>query len=118
MSIVGFNAPGFAEVREQFERNFSERGELGASVHVTVGGEPVVDLHGGVASVETGRPWDADTLVHVWSCTKGASALCAHLLAARGELSLTAPVVDYWPEFAKNGKDRVLVRHLLNHQAG
>jgi CubicO group peptidase (beta-lactamase class C family) len=118
MSIVGFNAPGFAEVREQFERNFSERGELGASVHVTVGGEPVVDLHGGVASVETGRPWDADTLVHVWSCTKGATALCAHLLAARGKLSLTAPVVDYWPEFAKNGKDRVLVRHLLNHQAG
>jgi CubicO group peptidase (beta-lactamase class C family) len=118
MSIVGFNAPGFAEVREQFERNFSERGEIGASVHVTVGGEPVVDLHGGVASLETGQPWDADTLVHVWSCTKGATALCAHLLAARGELSLTAPVVDYWPEFAKNGKDRVLVRHLLNHQAG
>ncbi len=115
MSIVGFNAPGFAEVREQFERNFSERGEVGASVQVTVDGEPVVDLHGGVAG---DRHWDADTLVHVWSCTKGAVALCAHLLAARGELSLTAPVVDYWPEFGKNGKDRVLVRHLLNHQAG
>lgn len=118
MSIVGFNAPGYTEVREQFERNFSERGEIGASVHVSVGGEPVVDLYGGTADPDSGRPWEADTLVHVWSCTKGATSLCAHLLAARGELSLSAPVVDYWPEFGKNGKDRVLVRHLLTHQAG
>lgn len=95
---------------DEFERNFAERGEVGAAVAVTLDGETVVDL--------TGGPWDEDTLVHVWSCTKGATALCAHILAARGELNLNAPVVDYWPEFAKHGKDRVLVRHLLSHQAG
>ena len=110
MPTQGFCAPRFAEVAEEFERNFVERGEVGAAVAVTVDGETVVDL--------TGGPWDEDTLVHVWSCTKGATSLCAHILAARGELNLNAPVVDYWPEFAKHGKDRVLVRHLLSHQAG
>jgi len=118
MSTHGFCTARFAEVGEEFERNLAERGEVGAAVTVTVGGETVVDLAGGVADPATGRPWDPDTLVHVWSCTKGATALCAHLLAARGELNLNAPVVDYWPEFAKHGKDRILVRHLLDHQAG
>jgi CubicO group peptidase (beta-lactamase class C family) len=118
MSDIGFCAPDFFEVRDQFERNFAERDELGASVHITLGGETVVDLAGGVADLAGSRKWTPETLVHVWSCTKGATALCAHVLAYRGELSLNAPVADYWPEFGKNGKDRVLVRHLLNHQAG
>jgi CubicO group peptidase (beta-lactamase class C family) len=118
MTSYGFCAPRFAEVAEQFERNLTERGEIGAAVSVTLEGETVVDLTGGVADPGTGQEWDADTLVHVWSCTKGATALCAHLLAARGELSLNRPVVDYWPEFATNGKEGVLVRHLLSHQAG
>jgi CubicO group peptidase (beta-lactamase class C family) len=116
MSIEGTWEPRFARVREEFERNFAERGEVGAAVHVTVGGEPVVDMYGGMATGD--RAWTEDTLVHVWSCTKGATSLCAHLLAARGELSLSAPVTDYWPEFGKQGKDRVLVRQLLSHQAG
>lgn len=116
MSVEGTCAPEFAEVRAEFERNFAERDEVGASVHVTVDGETVVDLWGGVAS--PGTPWSRDTLVHVWSCTKGATALCAHMLAARGELDLDAPVTRYWPEFGKNGKDGVQVRHLLNHQVG
>jgi CubicO group peptidase (beta-lactamase class C family) len=71
-----------------------------------------------VAAPDTGAPWGPDTLVHVWSATKGATALCAHLLADRGALDVNAPVANYWPEFAKNGKDGVLVRHLLGHQAG
>jgi CubicO group peptidase (beta-lactamase class C family) len=114
----------FAQVREEFEQNFAERGEVGASVCVTVDGETVVDLWGGYA-VPAGPPdgppgtaWQRDTIGHVWSATKGATALCAHLLADRGHLDLNAPVVQYWPEFAKNGKDGVLVRHLLAHQAG
>jgi CubicO group peptidase (beta-lactamase class C family) len=118
MAIQGFCEPRFTAVGEEFERNFALRGEVGAAVTVIVDGEPVVDLHGGVADPESGRPWTDDTLVHVWSCTKGATALCAHILAARGELDVDAPVVDYWPEFAKNGKERVLVRHLLAHQTG
>ena len=118
MTIEGTCTPEFAGVREEFARNFAERGEIGASVCVTVDGQPVVDLWGGVADVSTARPWAADTIGHVWSATKGATALCAHLLISRGELDLNAPVVTYWPEFAKNGKEGILVRHLLNHQAG
>jgi len=108
----------FAEVREEFERNFAERGELGASVCITVDGETAVDLWGGVADPATQRPWSSDTLVLVWSCTKGATAMCAHMLADRGQLDLDAPVATYWPEFAAAGKEHVPVRMLLSHQAG
>ncbi|MFD1150090.1 serine hydrolase domain-containing protein [Saccharothrix hoggarensis] len=115
MTVEGTCADEFAEVRAEFERNFAERGEVGGGVHVTVDGETVVDLWGGDAG---GRPWTEDTITHVWSCTKGATALCAHVLASRGELDLDAPVVRYWPEYGQNGKDGTLVRHLLAHQAG
>ncbi|OLB77046.1 MAG: hypothetical protein AUI14_16980 [Actinobacteria bacterium 13_2_20CM_2_71_6] len=118
MSIEGTCAPRFAAVREEFARNFAERGEVGASVCVTLDGETVVDLWGGLAEPDAGRPWTRDTIGHVWSATKGATALCAHMLISRGELDLNAPVVTYWPEFGKNGKEGILVRHLLSHQAG
>jgi CubicO group peptidase (beta-lactamase class C family) len=108
----------FAQVRDAFERNFAERREVGASACVTLEGQTVVDLWGGVADPDTGRAWDRDTIGVVWSCTKGAVALCAHLLADRGQLDFDAPVADYWPEFAKGGKDGVTVRMALNHQAG
>jgi CubicO group peptidase (beta-lactamase class C family) len=106
----------FSQVREEFEANLARRGELGASVCVIVGGEVAVDLWGGQAA--PGRPWASDTIGHVWSCTKGATALCAHVLASRGELDLDAPVTRYWPEYGVRGKGGTLVRHLLSHQAG
>jgi CubicO group peptidase (beta-lactamase class C family) len=118
MTAQGTAAPRFASVREEFERNFAERGEVGASVCVTVDGETVVDLWGGIADPDTQVPWNEDTLVLVWSCTKGATALCAHILAARGVIDLHAPVARCWPEFAKGGKDGITVRMVLNHQAG
>jgi CubicO group peptidase (beta-lactamase class C family) len=122
MVTEGTCEPRFAAVREEFECNFAERGEIGASVCVTVDGETVVDLWGGDAvpgtEADAGRPWAEDTVGHVWSATKGATALCAHILASRGQLDLNAPVVNYWPEFGKHGKDAILVRHLLSHQAG
>lgn len=118
MAIAGDCDQRFALVREEFERNFAERGEVGGSVCITVDGETVVDLWGGVADPATGRPWERDTIGVVWSCTKGATSLCAHVLASRGQLSLDAPVSAYWPEFARNGKQAVTVRMLLAHQAG
>ena len=118
VAVQGSCVSRFAEVGEEFERNFAVRGEVGASVCLTVDGETVVDLWGGTIDVATGRPWEADTLTMVWSCTKGATSLCAHLLADRGELDLDAPVTRYWPEFAKNGKADVPVRMLLDHQVG
>ena len=108
----------FELVREEFERNFRERDEVGASVAVTVDGKTVVDLWGGAADAATGRPWEKDTRVVVWSSTKGATALCAHILVDRGVLDLEAPVAKYWPDFAQNGKGSIPVRMLLNHQSG
>jgi CubicO group peptidase (beta-lactamase class C family) len=108
----------FGRVRSEFERNFAERGDVGASVCVIVDGATVVDLWGGVANPATGTAWQRDTIGVIWSCTKGATSLCAHMLVARGALSLDDRVCDRWPEFAKNGKDAITVRMLLSHQAG
>jgi CubicO group peptidase (beta-lactamase class C family) len=110
MGIAGTCETKFTAVKDAFERNFAQRGEVGASVCVTVDGETVVDLWGGT--------FDRDTVGVVWSCTKGAVALCAHVLAGRGQLDFHAAVTDYWPEFGKNGKEGMPVRYLLAHQAG
>ncbi|MFE3742562.1 serine hydrolase domain-containing protein [Streptomyces sp. NPDC059134] len=108
----------FAAVRTAFERSFHEGRELGAAVALRVEGRTVVDLWGGWADSAHTRAWERDTLVNVWSTTKGATALCAHLLLDRGLLALDAPVATYWPEFAAAGKESVTVRHLLTHRAG
>lgn len=118
MAIQGICDNRFRAVEEEFARNLAERGEVGASVCVTIEGRTVVDLWGGIADRHTHRPWERDTLVLVWSCTKGATALCAHLLISRGLLDLDRPVASYWPEFGQAGKDGITVRMLLNHQAG
>jgi CubicO group peptidase (beta-lactamase class C family) len=116
--VQGYCDEGFAEVGDEFRRNFAERGELGASLTVKSGGKTVVDLWGGFSDEARTRPWEQDTVCVIFSCTKGAVSICAHLLAIAGELDFDAPVAKYWPEFAQAGKDAVLVRHLLNHQAG
>jgi CubicO group peptidase (beta-lactamase class C family) len=116
--IAGFCDPRFERVAEEFERNFQQRDELGASVCVTLEGEPVVDLWGGIAHPDSQAPWVEDTISIVWSATKGATALCAHILASRGLLDLDAPVIRYWPEFGQAGKETIPVKMLLNHQSG
>lgn len=118
MNIDGACDERFRAVRDEFERNFAERGEVGASVCVIIEGRTVVDLWGGVADRHRERPWEKDTIGCVWSCTKGATTLCAHMLVSRGLLELDRTVESYWPEFAQAGKDRISVRMLLNHQAG
>ncbi|MFG2127965.1 serine hydrolase domain-containing protein [Streptomyces sp. NPDC048751] len=97
---------------------FLDEGDVGGSVAVFVGGEPVVDVWGGFADAGRTVPWQRDTIVNVWSVTKTMTALCALVLADRGELDPAAPVARYWPEFAAAGKEGVLVRHLLSHTAG
>ncbi|MGX1671001.1 serine hydrolase domain-containing protein [Streptomyces sp. NPDC055400] len=116
--IQGHCDARFDAVRAAFEENFDERGELGAAVTVLVDGAPVVDLWGGWADAARTRAWERDTVVNVWSTTKGPTALCAHILIDRGLLDPDAPVATYWPEFAAAGKGGVLVRHLLSHRAG
>lgn len=116
-SISGFCDPQYAEVLEAFAENFNARGEIGASVAISVGGKRVVDLWGGRKSPD-GPAWEEDTLSVVFSCTKGASALCAHMAADRGLLDLDAPVTRYWPEYGQAGKEDTLVAMMLDHSAG
>ena len=113
-SVGGFVAPGFERVREEFERNFTERGELGAAFAAVRDGELVVDLWGGIADKATDQHWHEDTLQVVFSGTKGFVAVCLLLLVERGLLELEAPLSRYWPGFAK---DEIRVRDVVAHTA-
>ena len=112
----------FGAVRDSFEANWSDHGEVGGSLCVIVEGEVVVDLWGGHADAERTRPWERDTIANVYSSTKGVAAAAAAMLVDRGQLDVERPVVDYWPEFdqtgGQGGKSEIKVRHLLTHEAG
>lgn len=116
--VSGFVAPGFEEVRAAFQRNFEERGEIGAAVAAYWRGEKVVDLWGGRRTPEGDEPWNEDTLVVFMSSTKGLAAMTLALANSRGWLDYDTPVARYWPEFAQNGKAGVTVRQLLGHEVG
>jgi CubicO group peptidase (beta-lactamase class C family) len=117
-TIHGSVAPGFEPVKTEFEKNFTERGELGAACAIYHHGQKVVDLWGGVRDEATQSPWQEDTLVLVFSTTKGISALTVALAHSRGLLDYNEKVSSYWPEFAQNGKENITIRQLLGHQAG
>jgi len=114
----GWTAPGFEGVRDAFDANFARGLEIGASFSCYHRGHKVADLWGGVADADTGTPWEEDTLMLVFSTTKGATAICASRLMQEGLLDPSAPVAAYWPEFARNGKDDITVAHIMSHQAG
>jgi len=116
--VHGQVAPGFEEVAAEFERNFTARGEYGAACCVYFRGEKVVDLWGGYQDMRTRAPWEENTLVPVFSVTKGMAAMCLALCHSRGWLDYDLPVSFYWPEFGSNGKADITVRELLGHQAG
>jgi CubicO group peptidase (beta-lactamase class C family) len=118
IGIHGSCADIFQNVREEFIANFESRDEVGAALAIYLDGKLMVDLWGGIADNDTGRPWEEDTVVVVFSCTKGMAATCMHMLAERGLLDFDAPVATYWPEFAANGKDEITVAIALSHQAG
>jgi len=108
----------FDRVRDAFAENFDRRGDVGAAVAVTIDGKPAVDLWGGYADKARTRPWTRETLVNVYSATKGVTATCLNRLVDQGRVDLDAPVARYWPEFAQAGKERIPVRWLLSHRAG
>lgn len=117
-TVHGSCEPGFEAVADAFRANFTDHGDIGAAVCVYHRGRPVVDLWGGDADRDAGRPWERDTIQLVFSTTKGMAATCVHLLVERGELDLEAPVAHYWPEFAAAGKSDIPLRWVLSHQAG
>ena len=117
-SISGFADDGYGRVVDAFVANYMTRGDLGSGCSIQVGGRLVVDLWGGTADAALGRPWTTDTAAVIFSCSKGLIAMCAYLLVQDGALDLDVPVATYWPEFARNGKDEITLRHVLTHRAG
>jgi CubicO group peptidase (beta-lactamase class C family) len=118
VKIEGTCDPKFSRVKDTFAENFEKRGEVGAAAAVMLDGKSVVDIWAGHADREKTRPWTRDTLVNVYSTTKGVTAICAHRLADKGLLDIDGPVAKYWPEFAQAGKEKLPVRYLLSHRAG
>jgi CubicO group peptidase (beta-lactamase class C family) len=116
--ISGVCEERFAGVRDALAANLDRRLDIGASVSVFVDGAAAVDIWGGHLDEEGTVPWERDTITNVWSITKTMAALCALILADRGELDLHAPVATYWPEFAAAGKAAIEIRHVLGHTAG
>jgi CubicO group peptidase (beta-lactamase class C family) len=108
----------FSAVHEAFAAHLASGADVGASVAVYIDGESVVDLWGGYFDMSYTRPWERDTIVHTFSSTKTMTAMCALVLADRGEIDLDAPVARYWPEFAANGKGDIRVRHVVSHTSG
>ena len=118
VQVQGEHQPRFARLRSALADNLAAGEELGASLSVDIDGERVVDLWGGYADSARTTPWREDTVVNVWSSSKPVINLAVLVLADRGLLDVDAPVAEYWPEFAANGKQDVLVRHLMSHTSG
>jgi CubicO group peptidase (beta-lactamase class C family) len=116
--VHGHAKAPFEKLADVLSAHLDNGDDLGGSIAITVDGAPVVDLWGGWADEAHTRPWAEDTITNVWSTTKTVTCLAALVCADRGQLDLDAPVAQYWPEFAANGKDRVLVRHLMSHTSG
>lgn len=109
---------GYGAVADAFRRNFAERNEIGAACAVYREGRKVVDLWGGYRDGIEKAPWERDTMVPVFSTTKGVSSMAIAVLHSRGLLDFDEPIATYWPEFSAAGKEEVTVRQLLSHQAG
>ncbi|WP_240793412.1 serine hydrolase domain-containing protein [Psychrobacillus vulpis] len=118
VSVHGFVASGFESVKDEFIKNFTKRGEVGAAFSVYINNEAVVDLWGGYRNRHTRAEWKEDTLVQVFSATKGFASLALSLAQSRGYINYDEKVCSYWPEFAQNGKEKITVRQFLAHQAG
>ncbi len=107
-----------ARLKPLFQENFEKFGELGAAVSVWQNGKPVVDFYGGFSDARHEKPWTADTLVLVWSATKGIASACLLHALQQHDIELDRRVAELWPEFAQAGKDKITLAQLLSHQAG
>ncbi|NMC07030.1 MAG: beta-lactamase family protein [Candidatus Lokiarchaeota archaeon] len=108
----------FEGVKKVFEQHLATGEDVGASFAVYKDGVPIVDIWGGFADAARTCPWNEDTIACVFSSTKAMAAICVHVLADRGLIDFEAPVARYWPEFARSGKERVLVKHVMSHSSG
>ena len=116
--VEGRIEPGFGAVLDAFRDNFVRHGDVGAACAVYHRGQCVVDLWGGLADADRGRPWTRDTIVITFSVAKGLTATCINRLAEQGLLDIDLPVAHYWPAFGCNGKESITTRMVLSHRAG
>jgi len=116
--VSGVCDPSFEAVRRAFVDNFAERGEVGAAVCVTCGGETVVDLVGGWRDAARTQPWTASTITGFYSVGKALLGLLLLRLVDEGRIGLDDPIASVWPEFAAEGKGGATIRHALCHRAG
>jgi CubicO group peptidase (beta-lactamase class C family) len=101
-----------------FRENFDKFGELGAAVSIWQNGKSIVDLHGGFCDARREKPWTADTLVLIWSATKGLGSACVLHALQENKIDISQRVVEFWPEFAQAGKEKITLAQLLSHSAG
>ena len=118
MRVQGTNDPRFSAVRAAFESCFADGLETGGAVAVMLDGKLVADLWGGHSDAAGTKPWQRDTLVNVWSATKGAMATAIAMAVERGLLTYDAPIARVWHEFAANGKEAISLDIALSHRAG
>ncbi|KAL6803132.1 beta-lactamase/transpeptidase-like protein [Trichoderma sp. SZMC 28013] len=116
--IHGQLDPKFEELRDLFQKNLDSKAEVGASINLNIAGKDVVDIWGGFTDEECTQPWESDTIVGVWSSTKGVASLALLMLIDRGLVDTDAKVAKYWPEFAANGKQDIEIRHIMSHTSG
>ncbi|SCO47465.1 related to beta-lactamase [Fusarium fujikuroi] len=116
--IHGTCDPRFHDVQTLLEKYLESGEEIGASITIDIDGKEVADIWGGYADKERTKPWEKDTIVNVFSCTKTITSLAVLMLVDRGLIDVNERVSHYWPEFEQNGKQDVLVRHLLGHTSG
>src|SRR5881392_3128375 len=107
-----------ARLEPLFQENFEKFGELGAAVSVWQNGQANVDLHGGFKDARREKPWTADTLVLIWSATKGLGSACLLHVLQEHKIDIERRVAEFWPEFGRAGKESVTIAQLLSHQAG
>src|SRR5256886_12623511 len=101
-----------------FLENFEKFGELGAAVSVWQDGRPILDLYGGFQNARRQKPWSKDTLILIWSATKGVGSACVLHVLQENKIDIDRRVAEFWPEFAQAGKDKITLAQLLSHQAG
>ena len=118
MSIVnGYCAPYFNSIKNIFAESIDSGFETGASIAIEHKGEMIVNLYGGYKDTAKNTPWEKDTLVNVFSVTKGITAACVAMLVDQGKLDVHSKVSDYWPEYGCNGKEKTKVIDFLCHRS-
>ena len=118
MHIDGRSDSAFSNVLDVFSQILEDPEQRGAALCVQVAGETVIDVWGGVIDRHGEQLWQRDTLVNIFSSGKPVAAVVLLQLVAEGRLQLDAPIAEYWPEFARQSKQQITLRHVLSHQAG